>query len=264
MTPSTTQAKGKNRILSKITAVVLPCLFWLGAWQFIAMYVGRELLVASPKRVFTILRKEAGTAAFWKTIGMSLLRIFRGFSLAVILSVPTAVLTARVRPLYLLIHPVISVIRATPVASFILFLLIWCKNRDVPSIITFLMVFPIVWTRVSQGIDSVDPKLTEVGKIFRLSRRAMVKDIYAPQVLPYFAQAVITSLGLAWKSGIAAEVLCTPPDSIGKMIYNARVYLETPELFAWTLTVIVISMLFERLITSLLSRLGLPESEVKD
>lgn len=258
---STTPDKGSNRILARLKAALLPCLFWLVVWQLIAMYVGRELLVASPRRVFSILSKEIVSASFWRTISMSLIRIFTGFCLAVVLAVPTAMLTHVVRPVKRLIAPVISIIRATPVASFILFLLIWCKNSSVPSIITFLMVFPIVWTAVTKGIESVDPKLTEVGKIFRLSSIQMVRDIYAPQVLPFFVQAVVTSLGLAWKSGIAREVLCTPPNSIGKMIYNARVYLETPELFAWTLTVIAISMLFEAIIVGILDRFGLPEGK---
>ena len=256
MKDSITQNNTNNRILRTLKAVLLPALFWLGAWQLVSMYVGRELLVASPKRVFAILLTEIRTSLFWRTIATSIMRITAGFLLAVILAVPVAVLTSKFELPRLLLSPIISIVRATPVASFILFLLIWCKNTHVPSIITFLMVFPIVWTAVSKGISTMDIKLEEVGRVFRLNRWHMLKDIYAPQVAPFFMQSVITSLGLAWKSGIAAEVLCTPNYSIGKMIYNARVYLETPQLFAWTLTVIVISMLLEAFIVFLLGRLG--------
>ena len=256
MKDSITQSNPNNRISRTLKAVLLPALFWLGAWQLVSMYVGRELLVASPGRVFAILLSEIQTSLFWRTIFTSILRITAGFLLAVALAVPAAMLTSRFEIPRMLLSPVISIVRATPVASFILFLLIWCKNTHVPSIITFLMVFPIVWTAVTKGIDTVDRDLIEVGRVFRLDSWHMLKDIYAPQVAPFFMQSVITSLGLAWKSGIAAEVLCTPNYSIGKMIYNARVYLETPQLFAWTLTVIALSMLLEALIVFLLGKLG--------
>ncbi|MBQ3393646.1 MAG: ABC transporter permease subunit [Oscillospiraceae bacterium] len=256
MKDSITQSNPNNRISRTLKAVLLPALFWLGAWQLVSMYVGRELLVASPGRVFAILLSEIQTSLFWRTIFTSILRITAGFLLAVALAVPAAMLTSRFEIPRMLLSPVISIVRATPVASFILFLLIWCKNTHVPSIITFLMVFPIVWTAVTKGIDTMDRDLIEVGRVFRLDSWHMLKDIYAPQVAPFFMQSVITSLGLAWKSGIAAEVLCTPNYSIGKMIYNARVYLETPQLFAWTLTVIALSMLLEALIVFLLGKLG--------
>ena len=256
MKDSITQSNTDNRIPRIVKAVLLPAAFWLGAWQLVSMYVGKELLVASPGRVFAILLSEVQTSLFWKTIAASILRITVGFLLAIITAVPVAILTSRFELPRALLSPVISIVRATPVASFILFLLIWCRNTHVPSIITFLMVFPIVWTAVTKGIETMDTDLEEVGRVFRLDRWHMLRDIYAPQVAPFFMQSVITSLGLAWKSGIAAEVLCTPNYSIGKMIYNARVYLETPQLFAWTLTVIVLSMLLEALIVFLLGKLG--------
>ena len=78
--------------------------------------------------------------------------------------------------------------------------------------------------------------------------------MYLPHCLPYFSAGALTSLGLAWKAGIAAEVLCTPNHSIGKQVYDAKVYMETAEVFAWTLVVILLSLALEKLLKHCLER----------
>ena len=154
-----------------------------------------------------------------------------------------------------LLAPLIRVVRAVPVASFILILLVWCRNAAVPVWIAALMVAPTVWAGVDKGLHEVDGQLLEMGRVFGFSFWKRLREIELPSVLPYFLSSVSASLGLAWKAGVAAEVLCTPADSIGKKIYEAKVYLETPELFAWTVVVVLISMALEALILWALSRL---------
>lgn len=242
-----------NRIRNFLTAVSV-CLFWLLVWQSVSSFVGKEILVASPKSVFVILASEVTSFSFWKTIRYTLTRIIIGFTIAVILSTFSAVVCIRFKVINTLLSPVISIIRTTPVASFILFLLVWCKNSTVPVIIVFLMVFPVIWTNVTTGIINTDRKLIEMAKVYEFTPLQTVKEIYTPSVMPYFISALINSIGLRWKSGVAAEVLCTPKNSIGKMIYNAKIYLETPQLFAWTITVIAISMLIEKAAVVLLNR----------
>ena len=64
-------------------------------------------------------------------------------------------------------------------------------------------------------------------------------------VLPYFLSACRLSLGMCWKAGVAAEVIGVSSGSIGEKLYNAKIYLNTPDLFAWTIVIIVISFVFE-------------------
>ena len=150
----------------------------------------------------------------------------------------------------------VRVIRAVPVVSFILFVLLWTRRGLVPVVVSALMVLPVVWGNVGRGIRETDPKLLEQAGALRFSRLKTVRLVYLPSVRPYFLSAVVTSLGLAWKSGVAAEVICPPKLAIGTEISQARTALETPELFAWTLVIIALSLLLEGLVRRLLMGRG--------
>ena len=229
--------------------------FWVFVWQTVYMIVNKDLLIASPYRVGLCLFELAGEKAFWLITLSSLTKIISGFLFGVVFGTVLAVVTCSVKFLYELFYPVISIIRSTPVASFIILALVWIKRENISLFICFLMVLPIVWANVSQGIRSVDGKLLEMGKVYKFSKGMLLKKIYIPSVLPSFITAVITSLGFSWKAGIAAEVLATPKDYIGTQLYNSKVYLETDKLFAWTLVVILLSFILEKVVVKLLKSL---------
>ena len=154
----------------------------------------------------------------------------------------------------LLLSPAIRVIRATPVASFILLVLLWTGRNTVSVIIAALMVLPVVWGNLSRGIQETDPQLLEMAKAYRFSSFKTIRLIYIPSLHPYFLSAITTAMGLAWKSGVAAEVLCLPKQAIGTQIYNTKLYLEIPDLFAWTVVVILLSLALEKLLRVVLGR----------
>ena len=93
-----------------------------------------------------------------------------------------------------------------------------------------------------------DVRLVEMGRLFGISRWQIVKKIYVPSVLPQFLAACTTSLGFAWKSGVAAEIIALPKQSIGYRLYESKLRIETVDLFAWTLLIIVLSILLEWLL----------------
>ena len=107
---------------------------------------------------------------------------------------------------------------------------------------------------MSQGIRQTDGKLLEMARVYRLGLGKTLRHIWLPSVKPYFLAACTTGLGFAWKSGIAAEVICSPDRAIGTELRNAKAYLETPEVFAWTVTVVVLSVLLERVLLWLVHR----------
>ena len=168
------------------------------------------------------------------------------------LGVGLAVLTTAFSPADLLIAPVMTAVQATPVASFAILVLIWLDRDSVPVLICGMMVLPVVWSNVCTGIRETDERLLELAKVYRLPKLRVLKRIYVPSVLPYFRAACGSALGLGWKAGIAAEVLTVPKHSIGRMISESKLYLLTEELFAWTLTVVVLSLLLQKLILRLL------------
>ena len=187
---------------------------------------------------------------------MSLLRVLWGILISWILGTLLAYLLHVSRVLNALVSPLITAIKATPVASFIILALLWFDRGVLPVFITALIVIPIVWANVTQGINSVDKNLTEVASMYRFSVRKKIFRLYVPSVAPYFMAACKSSLGMAWKAGIAAEVLATPEHSIGVELYYSKTYMEHTTLFAWTLVVVLLSVIIEKLLVYGLERMG--------
>lgn len=231
-------------------------LFWLIVWQLAYLAVGEELLLASPFSVIQRLASLSLTAEFWLSIVNSCQKIMMGYLLGIVTGCLLGVLTGLFPPAYEFIRLPMNIIKATPVASFIILALIWIKSLYLSLFVSFLMVVPIVWTNIHRGIQETDRSLLEMAQVFRLSRRTVAKVIYLPGILPYLLSAAQVSLGLAWKAGIAGEVLATPKNFIGTQLYTAKVYLLTDDLFAWTAVIILLSMIIEKLFVLLLSRLA--------
>ncbi len=240
----------------RILKILLVTAFWLFLWAGLARLVGRELLLPGPLVVLKRLGELILTADFWKTAAVSLLRILLGTVCGVIAGAALAILTARFRLLRALLSPLLTIVRATPVASFILLVLIWVGRDILPSVIVVLMVLPVVWANVAAGIDSTDPLLLELSRVYRFGSAKTFGRVYLPSVMPFFLSACRTSLGLAWKAGVAAEVLTVPKLAIGRMLYESKLYLETVDLFAWTVVVILCSLVIEKLLSAAIDRAG--------
>ena len=231
-------------------------LFWVAVWALLAALVNSELLLPGPGRVLQRFLSLAGTPAFWVTVGTSILRVMAGILSAIVLGILFAILTENSALCKALLSPVMVLIRSTPVASFIILALIWLGRGILPAFISALMVLPVIWANVSAGISAQDPLLLEMAQVYGFSRSRVLRRITLPTVLPYFRSALSSALGLGWKAGIAAEVLTVPQPSIGKMIFESKLYLETTDLFAWTLAVVLLSLLIERIILKLVLRIG--------
>jgi len=227
----------KYRIFYKIVAAAV----WIMVWQLTSMWLKQEILLASPVSVIKRLTELIVMGDFWKSVVFSFVRIILGFSLALILGT-------------VLMEPLIMGIKATPVASFIILCLIWIPSRNLSVFISFLMVFPVVYTNILEGIRQTDKQLLEMADSFGAGVGKKLQFIYLSQVMPYAVTACKLGLGLCWKAGIAAEVIGIPAGSIGEKLYKAKVYLETPDLFAWTIVIIAVSVGFEKIFMFALRR----------
>lgn len=256
MTTSTTSVKtgekqNKRRPGVRLWAVAV----WVIVWQLVAMALGQEILLVSPVSVLLRLGELVPHWDFWGAILFSFWRITLGFLLACVTGTVLAVLSSRFSPVRDLTAPLMSVVKSIPVASFIILVLIWVPSRNLSVVISFLMVTPIVYSNVLGGISSMDKKLTEMADVFRVPFLRRLRYLYLPQVAPFFRSACAVGLGLCWKAGIAAEVIGLPDGSIGERLYEAKVYLATPDLFSWTVVIILVSLVFEKCFLFLLDRL---------
>ena len=239
-----------KRITRKIAAGAV----WLLVWQLCWLAVGQDVLLPSPAGVARRRGQLVCTLPFWQQVGLSLLRILTGYLLALALGAALGALTARSRLADCLLSPALRTVRAIPVASFIILLFVLMSKEHIPTVTSFLMVLPVVWANVDQGVRETDPALLEMARVFRLPPGRVFRHIRLPAVMPFFLAAARTGMGLAWKAGVAAEVLAAPRLGIGRALYEAKVYLESEELFAWTAVIVAISVLLERGLVRLLGR----------
>jgi NitT/TauT family transport system permease protein len=255
-----------KKLAFRFFKIIAVAVFWGMVWFLLSKKIGIELLFPSPASVFSRLWELIRERSFWLTTSVSLLRILWGILIAWILGILLAYLLHVSRILRALLSPMITAIKSTPVASFIILAALWLELNVIPVFITALIVIPIMLANVTEGIHSVNADLIEVANIYRFSVKKRIFHIYIPSIAPYFMAACKSSLGMAWKAGIAAEILSIPEHSIGKELYFSKTNFETPSLFAWTLVVILLSLIIEKLLVYGLERIGnrfriLPQGE---
>ena len=233
----------------------LSILFWLALWQAGAMALNKSIILVTPvaavKRLFELIPQ----ADFWRTVLNSFLRIGGGSILALIIGTVLAALSARYKLMRTLISPLMTAVKAVPVASFIIFALFFMKSRELSVLISFLMVLPVIYEAVLE--------LKEAAEVFRLDGAKKLRYLYFPAVMPFITAACRTGAALAFKSGTAAEVIGQPDLTMGDMLYRAKIYLETADLFAWTLVIIILAKLFELLISKALGFIYKRSQKVK-
>lgn len=218
---------------------------WLGIWQILSIRVDRTVFLPSPAKVGKALIEIGKTEEFYISIRNSLFHVLSGFLLSVGMGSLLAVFSYYHPWLHALIQVPIKLIQATPVASFTILSLVWISSKHLSVLVSFLMVLPTVTINVRQGLLETDQNLLEMAVVYRMNWIRKVRYIYLPAVLPYFLSACSIGVGMSWKSGIAAEVIGITRHSIGNQLYQAKLYLMTPELFAWTFVIIGISIVVE-------------------
>lgn len=228
---------------------------WIIIWQITALLINRSIFFVGPVEVCLALMQQIQTADFWRTIMQSSLRICGGFLLAFLAGSVIGMTASRIRLLQEFLEPAMSLLQSVPVASFVILALIWIGSENLSILISFVVVVPVIYRNTLQGMVSADEKMLELAQVFRISRWKKLLYIYRPVLFPYLYSASRIAFGMAWKSGVAAEVIGVPDFSIGEKLYMSKIYLSTAELFAWTLVIIVVSRVFEAVFLKVLSLL---------
>ncbi|WP_326910774.1 ABC transporter permease [Sedimentibacter sp. MB31-C6] len=245
----------KNFIIQSKYKNFLIILFWIIIWEIFALIINQEIYLPSPISTFQSLYKLLFSQDTYITILYSTYRTLFGFFISCILGIIFGYFCGINKYLFDLFNPLVSVIRTIPVMSIIIIAIIWFKDTNVPIFVAFLMCFPIIWTNTIYGIKETDIKLLQMCKVYNISKIHIVKSVYFYSALPYIKSGMLSALGISWKVTSAAEVLSLPKYSIGSHLYDSKVYLEIPDLFAWTLIILFLSILFEKTL-KLLFKMG--------
>ena len=245
-----TSITSETKIIKNIGILI----FWILIWHVCSVFINEELLLPSPFQVLKSLALLMGKFYFWKSVLSSVIRVIIGILLSVIIGIVLG-LTAGLNKFFEeLLEPVIVTVKATPVISIIIIALVWFSSSNVVIFTAILICFPIVYTNVIQGVKSIDKSLIQMAVVFKVKRKYILKDIYLPSIKNYIVSGILMCMGIGWKVSVASEVLSIPRYSIGLNLLSAKTTLETAELFAWTIVVVILSFMFEKVFKYYLQR----------
>lgn len=243
-----------NSKLRSIAAKGIAVLFALLLWQIAAMVVDLKIVLVTPVEVIERLGSIWREEGFFSSLWFSFRHIAEGFLLGLILGICFAVLAGRFKLIETMLWPFMVTVKTVPVASFVVICLIWMKTESLSVFISFLIVLPVVYGNILEGIKSEDKGMKELARVYRMPLLRRTAYVHLPQLKPFIMAACSTSLGMAWKAGVAAEIIGTPAGSVGKQLYYAKIYIDTDDLLCWTLVIVIVSVIFEKLFMLLLRR----------
>ena len=241
----------KKEVAKKILAVCLA----LFTWQMVSLLVHQKILIVGPWEVFLRLFSIWRVEGFWQSIAFSFGHIAEGFFLGLLLGIILAAFAYRRSWVETLLWPWMATIKAVPVASFVVICLIWLTTRKLSVFISFLIVLPIVYQNTLTGLKGIDASLMDLSRLEDIHYFKKLRAIYLPNLASQLISTVSITAGMAWKAGIAAEIIGTPNGSIGKQLFLAKTFLDTDDLLAWTVIIVLLSMAFEKLLVYVLKKL---------
>jgi NitT/TauT family transport system permease protein len=246
----------KNFITNNKTKKAFVIIFWLLIWEIAAVLINQPLYLPSVSLTFSTFFIMIFQLYFWQSVLATFMRVLIGLTLSFIVGITLAVLSAKSNFISMLFSPFLSTMKAIPTMSIIILALVWLSTDLVPVFVCFILCFPIFYTNTLNGIKNIDIKLIELCTIYQISDKKKLIAFIIPSVKPYIMSALMICIGLAWKSVIAAEVLSAPKFSMGYKLYTTKMYLDIPELFAWTIAVVAFSMIIEKTLRLLFLKKG--------
>ena len=246
----------KDKALLKVLKVLAVIIFWLVVWELISLAINSVIILASPIDVINSLLGLIQVSSFWLAVFNSFFRIVIGFLLALLFGTALGFLCYFFNLADTFIRPVILLFKTVPVVALTILIFFWVSGRQISVIVSFIMVMPIFFVNIYNGLKATDVKMLQMADVFKLNSYKKIKFIYFPQIKSHFAAAASSGIGIAWKSAIAAEIIALPKDTIGYSLNTAKIYLQMPQVFAWTFMVIILSVLMELGLKKLLGTLG--------
>ena len=243
----------KHKNLIRVSLYGLSVIVWIIIWHFLALHIGKEVFLPTPKKVFSVLIHDLLPAeTFRLSVISSLCNIGYGFLIGLVLGLFFAILASLSFVIEAFLWFPINVIKTVPVASFVILSLLWIDSKDLAVFIPAIIVLPTIYINTLTGIKETNSKLLDMAKVFKIPYIKRIFSIYIPNTLPYFLSASSLAVGMAWKAGVAAEVIGLAKNTIGNELYKAKLYFMTPELFAWTIVIVILSIICELLIKTII------------
>lgn len=248
---------GKKFLQRRDVAIILSIGTILVVWQILAMVINSPLILPLPKETLEALFQDIGKPLFWQHVGATACRSLVAFGISVVVGTLLGAAAGASDSVHNLLDFPLAMMRATPVVSFILLALFWFGSSLVPIFVAMVMSLPVMISAVETGIKNTNKDLIACCRVYGFSTGKMLRHLYFPSCKPYFFSGSLAAFGLSWKVVAAAEVISLPHRSAGTLLQNAKVHLETAQVFAITLVLVILSFVLESLFSVILHRRGL-------
>ena len=236
----------KRIVLTCLSILLIPV-----AWQLLSWQMAQPQLIPSFPDLIRALFRLVYSPGFLVSIGTTCLRACVGLLLSLAAASITAFLLNRSEAIRFLFMPWLSLLRSVPVISFILLALIFLNPEMIPLLIAFLTMYPLLTENLLKGLMNRRDSWKMLARQFHLNAWNRLFQINYPQLRPYLFSGLASAVGFGWRAIIMGEVLSQCVDGIGKRMKEAQVFIDVPELIAWTLVAIVLSWLTDKLISRL-------------
>jgi len=235
-----------NKKYKELIYTFASILMLLIIWKLVDLVVNKEILVPSPENTFNEIIQIMKAPYFMLSVINTLRRAIIGFLIALFTGLILGMLGGFFKPIYYLLRPLVLINKAVPTMAMILLALIWLESERAPILVGFVVIFPIIYEGVVQGVRSIDIKLIEMMRQYKVKRPDMLKDLYMPAISSHLTGAMSAAMGLNLKIIIAAEVLSQPKISMGTSFQIEKSNLNTAGVFALSIITIIIAGLLEQ------------------
>ena len=233
---------------NKIIYFIIGIIIFIGLWHLISIKINSEIIFPDIQNILKKLFEIILERSFYKDLISSIIRVFITFALSFLLAIILGIISGIFKSMRYILMPIINFIRTIPTIPLILVAIIWFDNNKVPIFVSMLVIFPIMYDSICNGIINVDKDLIDMSLSYNVSLKTQIINLYIPSIKPYILTAISQSMGITWKSILAAEILSLPTLGIGTKLYESHLYLDTISLFAYCLIAVIFNGIFEIII----------------
>lgn len=235
-------------LFSIVTVLVL--------WCVSSVAVGDKLVLPSILDTLKEFIKLFGNGEFYYSLFLTVLKSLISFAVSLFLALILAIFSKKNIYVKKFFAPVVAIIRVLPTVAVVLLLLVWTNSFIAPIIVTAIVVFPTVYTSLTNDLSTVDYRQIEMCKTFNVSNKDIIFKVQIPQIMPSLLNTVGSSLSLNLKLMVAAEVLSATGNSLGNLLNSASIQVETAKMFALVLVAVIIGLIVEFIFSTLSKKAG--------
>lgn len=237
-------------------AFALSALAWVALWAAAAAVVGNSLLLAGPGEVLRAFAETALAGDFWRAVGRTSARILSTMAASAAAGTVLGLASARFRLLGTFLAPPLQVMKSAPVGCVVVVVLVMSGSAGALAAIVAFVALPPFYVAALDGCAARPLLAEQVLHRAGAGRLRVFLSCTWPAMLPFFRAAAKTAVGLSWKAGITAELLCMPLGSVGAAVYASKLTLDMPSLLMWTVVVMTLGWASEKALLWLLGLTG--------